>query len=168
MQVLVSRAEDTWCGMTDPLSKQERSARMSKVRGQGNKSTELYVETVLTDQGIQGWEKHPKGLPGKPDFYFPDYKLVVFVDGCFWHACPVCRRNTPHTRTEFWMQKIDENRRRDNRTHRKLRQQGYHVIRIWEHELKKKDHWLRRIRTAITKAKNMGSGSSLVGQIIGT
>src|SRR5690348_17217608 len=136
----------------DPLSKEERSARMSKVRGTGNKSTEGRVEAALIAAGITGWEKQPKGILGKPDFLFPEHRLMVFVDGCFWHACPVCKRRTPTNRAEFWSKKIDENRRRDNRVRRKLRAQGYHVMRIWEHELHR-DDWLKRLRLMILRAQ---------------
>lgn len=136
---------------TDPLSEGERSERMSRVRSRGNRSTELHVEGKFVEQGIGGWIKHPKELPGKPDFYFPGEKLAVFVDGCFWHACPVCNRNMPRTRVEFWATKIDGNRRRDNRNHRKLRQQGVRVMRIWEHELKK-DRWVGRLQLMLRKS----------------
>jgi len=70
----------------DPLTPEERSERMSRVRPAGNASTEGRVEAALLELGITGWVKHPKGLPGRPDFYFPEHKLIMFVDGCFWHA----------------------------------------------------------------------------------
>jgi DNA mismatch endonuclease (patch repair protein) len=109
---------------------------MAKVRSKGNRSTEAAVIALFRGASITGWRRHPKGLLGNPDFFFPGARIIVFVDGCFWHACPVCKRNSPQTRADFWQQKIDGNRRRDNRTRRKLRQQGYSVFRIWEHDLK--------------------------------
>src|SRR6266404_7167859 len=109
--------------MKDPLSRAARSALMSKVRANGNRSTEYSVEAALIRKRIRGWEKHPSGIPGKPDFCFRRFKLVIFVDGCFWHACPKCGR-IPKTRVEFWRSKIDENRRRDNRIRRYLRKNG--------------------------------------------
>lgn len=136
--------------MSDPLSKAERSARMSKVRSKGNRSTESRVESALVEAGISGWEKHHKEILGKPDFFFPRYRLALFVDGCFWHACPVCKRRIPASRPEFWRKKIDENRRRDNRQHRRLRKEGYHVMRVWEHELKR-DTWLKRLRSKLSR-----------------
>lgn len=138
--------------MIDPLSTAERSARMARVRGKGNKSTEGKVEATLATVGLTGWEKHPQDVPGKPDFFFRDHRLVVFVDGCFWHACPVCARRTPTARAEFWRKKIDENRRRDNRKRRRLRRQGYHVMRVWEHDLRK-DTWLKRLRAMIRRVE---------------
>src|ERR1035437_9377747 len=106
---------------------------MAKVRDKGNTSTEMAVQAVLKAHRIVGWRKHPRGIPGCPDFYFPGAKLAVFVDGCFWHACPKCGR-IPKTRVAFWSRKIDSNRRRDARTRRLLRSRGYATIRIWEHE----------------------------------
>jgi DNA mismatch endonuclease (patch repair protein) len=97
------------------LTPLERSARMSLVRSSGNRSTEQAVAARLGSEGILGWERHPTGIIGKPDFYFPAQRVVVFVDGCFWHACPICKRRIPTRRSEFWGTKIDETRRRDNR-----------------------------------------------------
>lgn len=135
--------------MGDTLSKKERSIRMSLVRSSGNKSTELFVEAALKANRIAGWKKHPKGIPGKPDFYFPKQRLAVFVDGCFWHMCPVCDR-LPKSRPEFWHAKIDQNRRRDNRLRRRLRALGFRTMRIWEHELKTTT-WLSRLRKRLAR-----------------
>ncbi len=132
----------------DPMSKADRSAQMARVRGEGNRSTEGTVETALVEAGIQGWEKHPKDILGKPDFFFPAQRLALFVDGCFWHACPVCKRRIP--KSDFWKNKIENNRRRDNRVHSTLRREGYHVMRVWEHDLKK-DTWLKRLNTIIQR-----------------
>ncbi len=128
----------------DALSKLERSALMAKVRSKNNASTELRVEAALLEARIKGWKKHPNNVPFKPDFYFARAKLALFVDGCFWHACPKCRRRIPQTRNDFWKTKIEGNRKRDNRTSRSLRRDGYHVMRIWEHEVPK-NSWLKRL-----------------------
>ena len=132
----------------DPMSKEQRSAQMAKVRSIGNKSTEIQVEDVLTQFGIQGWEKHPRSVLGTPDFFFADYKLVIFVDGCFWHGCPLCKRRTP--KSEIWRKKLENNVKRDNRIHRQLRRDGYHVMRIWEHDFKK-ENWLKRLQLMIRR-----------------
>lgn len=134
----------------DPLSPRERSERMSRVRSSGNKSTEGAVSAKLAQAGVTGWELHPRRIPGKPDFYFPDHRLVVFVDGCFWHACPVCKRRSPATRADFWKAKIEENRRRDNRLRQRLRRVGMHVMRVWEHEIRR-DAWLKRLRIMLQR-----------------
>jgi DNA mismatch endonuclease (patch repair protein) len=135
--------------MADSISKEERSALMAKVRSKGNRSTEIKVEAALKKARITGWRKHPKNIPGCPDFYFPKARLVIFVDGCFWHACPRCGR-LPSSNAKYWTPKIDSNRRRDNRTRRDLRAQGFHVMRIWEHEVKNAS-WLLRVERMMEK-----------------
>jgi DNA mismatch endonuclease (patch repair protein) len=141
----------------DPLSQAERSERMARVRAAGNKSTEGRVEAALIAAGIDGWEKHPKAVLGRPDFHFARHRLVVFVDGCFWHACPVCARRTPTARATFWREKIEGNRRRDARQRRQLRRDGYHVMRIWEHDVAK-GRWLSRLRAMLTRIDRRASG----------
>lgn len=135
---------------TDPLSSEARSALMARVRGVGNKSTELRVESSLIEAGVTKWVKHPKHVQGRPDFYFPDQRMALFVDGCFWHACPQCARRTPGTRSTFWQNKIDGNRRRDNRIRRKLRAEGFHVARVWEHDLRS-GTWLKRVQSMLRR-----------------
>jgi DNA mismatch endonuclease (patch repair protein) len=120
---------------------------MAKVKATGNKSTEAAVAAILRTANITGWRRHAKNIPGRPDFYFPRAKLILFVDGCFWHACPTCGR-IPKTRTDFWQDKLDANRRRDQRTRRHLRTLGYRVFRVWEHEVDEPP-WLGRLRRAL-------------------
>jgi DNA mismatch endonuclease (patch repair protein) len=134
---------------SDPLSPEERSSLMSKVRGKGNRSTEKIVADQLIEWGIAGWECHSSGIPGKPDFYFPAERVAIFVDGCFWHGCPHCRRRTPSNRREFWRKKITENRLRDGRTTRALRGSGIHVTRVWEHALRG-PRWKLSLRRFLT------------------
>lgn len=140
----------------DPMTPQERSAQMAKVRGKNNKSTEGRVEAALLEAGIESWDKHPRILTGKPDFYFPTYKLALFVDGCFWHACPICKRRTPYARADFWASKIEQNRKRDNRVRRDLRRHGYHVMRVWEHDLKR-GSWLARLKAMLCRLSEPSS-----------
>lgn len=135
--------------MRDPLTTVERSALMAKVRSRGNRSTEARVEAVLKRRNLKGWMKHPSAVPGTPDFYFRRVRLAVFVNGCFWHACPRCGR-LPKSRVTFWKMKINGNRLRDSRTRRHLWKRGYHVLSIWEHELAT-DLWMKRLLSMITK-----------------
>lgn len=134
----------------DPLNPQQRSERMAKVRGRGNRSTEMRVAACLIRRGFRGWQRHSSNVPGRPDFCFTRERIAVFVDGCFWHGCPRCQRNVPHSRRDFWRNKIESNRRRDRRVKRMLRQQGYSVFRIWEHSLCD-DRWLKRLGTALRR-----------------
>ena len=74
--------------MADIFTKAKRSDVMSRMRGSGNKDTELRLIGIFKTHGITGWRRRWP-LEGKTDFVFPKLKLAVFVDGFFWHGCPV-------------------------------------------------------------------------------
>ena len=76
---------------------------------------------------------------GRPDFMFRKEHVVIFVDGCFWHGCPK-HSNMPVNNRAFWMKKLTGNKGRDRLVTRALRQGGWRVLRIWEHELTRKNH----------------------------
>jgi DNA mismatch endonuclease (patch repair protein) len=84
---------------------------------------------------ITGWRRN-RGVFGRPDFVFPKLKLAVFVDGCFWHACPK-HSNVPVQNRAFWKAKLGANRRRDRLVRRTLERRGWRVVRVWEHELRR-------------------------------
>jgi DNA mismatch endonuclease (patch repair protein) len=122
---------------------------MSRIRGRGNKDTEVALARLFRKHGISGWRRHHK-IFGKPDFAFRKVRLAVFVDGCFWHACP--RHATkPKNNHLFWRKKLAANKARDQLVGRTLRKAGWRVMRIWEHELARKRQALlvKRIRTRI-------------------
>src|SRR5664280_2231682 len=120
--------------MADTLAPSERSALMASVRSRGNRSTELQMIRVFRRLSICGWRRGSR-LFGHPDFVFPCKRVLVFVDGCFWHGCPIHGR-LPKTRRIFWNSKIVANKVRDLTITRRLRREGWRVIRIWEHELR--------------------------------
>lgn len=121
--------------MADVFTKEKRSEVMSRIRGRGNKDTELALMIMFRRHGITGWRRN-QPLFGKPDFVFPKSKLIVFVDGCFWHGCS--RHATkPKSNRAFWRQKLEANKARDGRVTRTLRKMGWKVVRIWEHDLAK-------------------------------
>ena len=122
--------------MTDLLTPAQRSALMAKVKGSGNASTELRLIAVFRALGITGWRRKAAIL-GKPDFVFPALKLAVFVDGCFWHGCPL-HATSPKQNAEFWRAKIARNQARDHLVTRTRRARGWRVLRLWEHELTRK------------------------------
>ena len=107
---------------------------MSRIRGK-NTSPELKLRKMLWESGLRGYRVHYK-LPGKPDIVFTRKKVVVFVDGCFWHKCPVCFR-PPETNAEFWNEKLQKNVERDLKVTKELEDLGWTVLRFWEHEVKK-------------------------------
>ena len=142
--------------MADVFTKGKRSEVMSRIRGRGNKDTELALAKLLRRHGITGWRRD-QSVFGKPDFVFPELKLAIFVDGCFWHGCPnhcnppkwlkkssMPANNPPspkgglrRTGRAFWRRKLAGNKARDRVVNRNLRRAGWRVVRIWEHELAK-------------------------------
>jgi DNA mismatch endonuclease (patch repair protein) len=116
---------------------------MAKVRARGNASTELKVVKLFRANRIKGWRRHLP-LVGRPDFSFPKSKVVIFVDGCFWHGCPRCY-SAPETSKAFWKVKLAKNKARDLTVNRQLRASGWKVVRVWECRLKNPAAFLARI-----------------------
>lgn len=110
------------------------SARMSVARRRDT-APELQLRRLLHAQGLRYRVAYP--VPGARrrtiDIAFTRAKLAVFVDGCFWHGCAV-HGTTPKSNTEWWIAKIEANRRRDLETSLALEAQGWAVLRVWEHE----------------------------------
>lgn len=133
--------------MVDVFSKRKRSQVMAAIRSKGNKDTELKLASILRAHGIKGWRRH-RPLPGKPDFIFPKQRLAVFVDGCFWHGCPKHGRK-PESNQHYWRAKLLGNKCRDGRVSRLLRDCGWKVLRIWEHELLHTANTAKRIKSSL-------------------
>ena len=153
--------------MPDVFSKAKRSDVMSRIRSRGNRDTELALIRVFREHRITGWRRHievrvkkqstsPRPSPQsgegvalrvRPDFVFPKLRMAVFVDGCFWHWCPR-HCNQPANNRAFWKGKLTANKRRDLLVTRTLQRAGWRVLRIWEHELARKNgmRLLRRIQ----------------------
>jgi DNA mismatch endonuclease (patch repair protein) len=122
--------------MSDVFSKAKRSDVMSRIRGRGNKDTELALIRFFRRHRITGWRRNQKVF-GKPDFIFSQARVAIFVDGCFWHGCPR-HRTSPKSNQKYWKQKFSANEQRDRLVNRTLKRDGWRVIRIWEHELGQK------------------------------
>jgi DNA mismatch endonuclease, patch repair protein len=120
--------------MPDVLTQEQRKYNMSRIKGK-NTGPEVKLRKLLYSKGIRGYRIH-YNLAGKPDIVFIKKKIAIFIDGCFWHKCPICFQE-PETRKEFWMKKIHSNVERDKKVDDQLRDDGWTVIRIWEHEIKK-------------------------------
>lgn len=120
--------------MTDVLSPQERSKRMSLIKGKDTRP-EMALRKVLHGLGLR-YRLHGPGLPGKPDLVFPRYKAVVFVHGCFWHRHAKCSIATiPKSNIAFWLEKFEKNMIRDVRVTEALEELGWRVFVAWECEL---------------------------------
>lgn len=155
----------------DIFTPAKRSEVMSLIRSTGNAATELRLRALLRAEKITGWRRHvPLTLPAptlrsspgtaatkktrkprvRPDFVFRDARLVIFVDGCFWHGCPT-HGTRPRQNRKFWDEKIARNRQRDRHVTRALRKQGWTVLRLWECALARKRvaRTLGRLRRAL-------------------
>jgi len=135
--------------MTDVFSKSKRSDVMSRIRGKENKATEMALIKLFRRNRITGWRRN-QPVFGKPDFMFPKNKLAVFVDGCFWHGCPK-HATRPSTNRAFWNKKLAANKARDQIVKRTICTRGMRVLRIWQHELTRRNEsrLLLRIRRAL-------------------
>ncbi|MDD9852140.1 MAG: very short patch repair endonuclease [Gammaproteobacteria bacterium] len=131
--------------MADVFTSKKRSWVMSRIRSKGNSSTELAFIKVLRRHKISGWRRN-YALVGRPDFVFPKQRVVVFVDGCFWHNCPV-HGHIPKSRPGYWRRKIERNVERSKEVKRLLRKDGWKVLRIWECEIKDS----RRLRVKLRR-----------------
>lgn len=152
--------------MSDVFDTAKRSWVMSQIRGQGNKTTELAMIAALRAARITGWRRHVELrvhlkrhakptvavlLKVRPDFIFREARLAIFVDGCFWHRCPL-HSKLPESNREFWEGKLYRNIERDKTTARALRAAGWSVMRLWEHEMLDSKEVARRVRSRLRRA----------------
>ena len=107
---------------------------MRAVKGRGTK-LEKRLWAMLAGMRLRGWKKNVISIIGKPDVVFFDRRVAVFVDGCFWHGCPDCRKKLPETNREYWEKKIKRNVELAETHNRQLQCDGWTVVRIWEHEI---------------------------------
>jgi len=118
--------------MADRLTRAQRSYNMSRIRG-FDTSLEVAVRRELRRCRVR-FKANVMSLPGRPDLVFPSAKLIVFIDGDFWHGFryPAWKRRL----APYWKAKIERNRARDIRNFAALRRSGWRVLRIWEHQVK--------------------------------
>ena len=117
--------------MADRLSPTERSANMRRIR-QTDTKPELAVRRAAHQLGYR-FRLHRRDLPGTPDLVFPRLRKVILVHGCFWHQHPGCRlARTPKSRLDYWLPKLERNRKRDAEVQAALRKLGWDVLVVWE------------------------------------
>lgn len=109
---------------------------MAGIKGK-NTRAEMLVRGGLHRLGFR-YQLHRKDLPGKPDLVFPKYKAVIFINGCFWHAHGCHLFKWPKSRKEFWREKINSNKVRDQENVIACSAMGWKVLVIWECSLKGK------------------------------
>lgn len=129
--------------MADVHSKETRSYNMSRIKNKDTKP-EVLIRSFLHKKGFR-YRLHVKNMPGKPDIVLPKYKIVIFINGCFWHGHNGCKYfKVPKTRTEWWLNKINTNINNDIKAIQSLRDLGWKIITIWECETKLKGNFVLR------------------------
>lgn len=119
----------------DTLSKSERSVRMGLIKSM-NTTPELTMRRLVDMLGYR-YRIHEQTLPGCPDLVFPSRHKVIFVHGCFWHRHNRCQlARLPKSRPEFWLPKLEKNKKRDSANRSALTRQGWRSLVIWECELR--------------------------------
>ena len=119
----------------DCLTPEQRKRNMSAIKGRDTKP-EILLRKLLHSLGYR-FRIQRKDLPGRPDIVLPRYKTAIFVNGCFWHRHEGCKlASTPSTNSDFWQKKFAANVERDTRNYAALKALGWHVVIIWECEVK--------------------------------
>ena len=132
--------------MADNLTKEQRHKNMTNIRST-NTRIEKDVTKALWNLGYR-FRKNVKTLPGKPDIAIQKYKIVIFLDSCFCHKCPEHFKK-PKSNLEYWEPKIKRNIERDAEINQYYKDNNWHILRIWEHEIKKTN-----FQNTIEKIKN--------------
>ena len=133
--------------MPDKFSSEVRSKIMSRIRSKWTTS-EKKVHNALKGNKIKH-TMHPD-LPGNPDVFLKDSNAVIFIDGCFWHNCPK-HGHIPLSNVKYWKKKIEKNVMRDKKNTKALKDMGFEVWRIWEHEVASKQFKISRILNKVEK-----------------
>lgn len=129
----------------DTLTPEQRSERMSRVRGKDSKA-EMLVRRLVHGMGFR-YRLHDSKLPGKPDLVFSGRKKVIFVHGCFWHRHDCANgRRLPKSRLDFWVPKLERNRQRDIEVQEMIRELGWDYMIVWECMTKDRDNLTSALR----------------------
>lgn len=138
--------------MADTHTKETRSYNMSCIKSRNTKPESL-VRKYLHSRGLR-FRKNDKRYPGCPDVVLPKYRVVIFINGCFWHCHERCPDFIlPKSNQDYWEPKLEKNRKRDEENYATLRKDGWNVFIIWECELKKavRDERLEQLYQQIVK-----------------
>ena len=137
--------------MTDNLTKEQRTKNMKAIKSSHTKM-EDYICKVLWKEGFR-FRKNVKNLPGKPDIAIKKFKIVIFLDSCFFFFFPEHFKK-PKSNLEYWDPKIERNVKRDIEVNKFYNDNQWHILRIWEHEFKNNlDATINKIETFINTAK---------------
>ena len=140
--------------VSDIFTKAKRSEVMSRI-GARDTGPERSVRSMLHRMGYR-FRLYGADLPGKPDIVLPRFRTAIFVNGCFWHRHKGCRfAYTPKSRTRFWIEKLESNVMRDRRVNRGLVKLDWHVVTVWECELRAPDRLSKRLEVKLNERHQM-------------
>lgn len=140
--------------MTDVMTNKQRQKNMRAIKSVSK--LEGVVTKELWKKGFR-FRKNTKTLFGKPDISIKKYKIVIFIDSCFWHQCPL-HGNMPKNNYEFWYKKLTRNKERDQEVNEYYMEIGWKIKRIWEHEIKENfDNSINSLANFIEEAKQINS-----------
>jgi len=98
---------------------------------------EIIARRTLRESGYPGYRLNWKKVPGRPDIAYPGRKIAIFINGCFWHRCPICDLPLPKSHVDFWRNKFKKNVDRDKRKIDELHAAGWTVVTVWECQIRK-------------------------------
>ena len=130
--------------MVDRITKEQRSKIMSAIRSKNTKP-EIALRKALWSKGCRFRIHYSKE---KIDVAFPKRKIAIFVDGCFWHGCPL-HSQLPKSNQDYWHPKLKKNVDRDREKTKRLETEGWKVFHVWEHELEEIDIVVMRIQQSL-------------------
>lgn len=134
-----------------PRPSSQATANIMKANKGKNTKPELTVRKMLRDLGYPGYRLYWNKVPGHPDIAYPGRKVAIFVNGCFWHRCPLCNLPYPKSNKSYWIPKFERNVERDKREYDALLSMGWTVVVIWECEIKKTpDAVVNRLKNALS------------------
>ncbi len=127
----------TMTSLRPPPPTSEATTKTMKSNKGKDTGPELKVRKMLREAGYPGYRLNWKKAPGRPDIAYPGHKLAIFVNGCFWHRCPICDMPLPKSHVDYWQEKFRRNVERDAEKTKELEDSGWKVVVIWECRLKK-------------------------------
>ena len=140
-----------------PIPESEVTSRVMRANKGKDTQPELLLRKALTANGMGGYRLHWDKVPGRPDIAFPGKRIAVFVNGCFWHRCPICNLPLPKSNTAFWKAKFKRNVDRDAKKIAMLREEQWNSITVWECEIRKDvQNVVRKIQNEMMGQTNPG------------
>ena len=140
--------------MPDRITSEQRSKVMSKIKSKSK--LEDLVAHELFRRGVR-YRRNNKRLLGKPDISISKYKIVIFIDSCFWHSCPV-HGTRPKSNVDFWNKKLNRNVEKAIEVNKFYESNNWNILRVWEHDIKGDfDNTIDRIMEFINDSKQVAA-----------